>query len=71
MEYGTTRTETWRSGHRRYGLFGPKSEHGRTYQTQTTIYEERNCQEYTDGSKEYSDWKVVNSVSNEVKINEW
>ena len=71
LEYGTTRTETWRSGHRRYGLFGPKSEHGRTYQTQTIINEERTCQEYTDGTKEYSDWKKVNSTSKEVVINSW
>lgn len=71
LEKGATRTETWKSGSRRYGLFGPRKGHGRTYQTQTTIYEERTCQEYTDGSKEYSDWKKVNSVSNEVVINSW
>ena len=68
---GGTRTDTWKSGPRDFIIFGPREGHGRTYQTQTTIYEERNCQEYTDGSKEYSDWKVVNSVSKEVKINEW
>ena len=32
---------------------------------------ERICQEFTNGSKEYSDWKIVNSVSKEVVINEW
>lgn len=71
MEYGSTRNETWRSDNRRYLLFGPRSEHGKTYQTLITIYEERTCQEYTDGTKEYSDWKKVNSIPTEIVINDW
>ena len=70
LEYGATRKEEW-TGDRRYKFFGPKKHHGRTYQTQTTIYEERFCQEYTDGSKEYSDWKQYNSNSKEVVTSSW
>ena len=69
LEYGGTRTETWK-GHRSM-IIGHRKRHGRTYQTQTTIYEERFCQEYTDGSKEYSDWKKYNSISKEVVISSW
>ena len=79
IEKGETRTERWKSGPREFSLnlpiislsFGSREEHGKTFQTQTTIYEERICQEFTNGSKEYSDWKIVNSVSKEVVINEW
>ena len=70
MEYGKSWDETWTGG-RRYGLFGPKSHHGKTFQMQTLIYEERTCQKFTDGSIEYSDWKVVNRQTNQVKINSW
>ena len=52
-------------------IIGHRKRHGRTYQTQTTIYEERFCQEYTDGSKEYSDWKIVSSCEKEVIIDSW
>ena len=69
LEYGSTWTDTWK-GHRPFP-FGHRKRHGRTYQTQTTIYEERFCQEYTDGSKEYSDWKKYNSISKDVVINSW
>ena len=70
MEYGKTWSDTWR-GHRRYGAFGPRSHHGRTYQMQITINEERNSQKFTDGSIEYSDWKEVNRQSNQVTISSW
>ena len=69
LEYGATWTHKWK-GHRPFP-FGHRKSHGRTYQTQTTIYEERFCQEYTDGSKEYSDWKKYNSISKDVVINSW
>lgn len=71
MEYGRTWTDTWKSGSRRYGLFGPRQGHGRTYQMQTTINEERTCQEFTDGSIEQSDWREVNRATNQVTINSW
>lgn len=70
MEYGKTWSDTWK-GHRRYGPFGPRKNHGRTYQMQTTIYEERTSQKFTDGSIEYSDWKEMNRQSNQVTIKSW
>ena len=70
MEYGKTWSDTWR-GHRRYELFGPRSNHGRTYQIQIAIFEERTSQKFTDGSIEYSDWKEVNRQSNQVTIKSW
>ena len=71
MEYGNTWTDTWKSGPREFILFGPRESHGKTYQIQTTINEERTCQNYTDGSVEYSDWKEVNRQSNQVTISTW
>ena len=71
IEHGRTRTDRWKSGPRKYIIFGPRKAHGRTYQTQTTITEERTCQKYTDGSIEYSDWKIVKSSSREVVIHSW
>ena len=50
-EYRSTNTRTWKSGGRRYWIAGPKESHGETTQIQTTIYEERSCQKYTDGSE--------------------
>lgn len=70
-EVGGTWTDTWKSGGRRYLIAGPRESHGRTYQNQTTIYEERTSQEYTDGSIEYSDWKEVKRDSRQVCINSW
>ena len=69
LEYGPKRIETWRKKMCR--LYGPRKQYGRVYQTQTTIFEERICQEYTDGSKEYSDWKIVSSCEKEVIIDSW
>ena len=68
LEYGSTRTETWKGSK---NIFFHRKRHGRTYQTQKKIYEERFCQEYTDGSKEYSNWKEFNSESKEVVIDSW
>ena len=71
MEYGRTWTDTWKSGGRRYVICGPRSGHGRTYQMQTTINEERTCQEFTDGSIEQSEWKEVSRQTNQVTIKSW
>lgn len=71
MEYGATNTRTWKSGGRRYIIAGPREGHGETTQVQTTIYEERTCQQYTDGSVEYSEWKEVRRESRQVVINSW
>ena len=70
-EYGKTWSRTWKSGGRRYIIAGPRDTHGETYQMQTTIYEERTSQEFTDGSIEHSDWKEVNRDSKQVTINNW
>ena len=70
-EIGRTWTETWKSGGRRDLIAGPKKSHGRTYQMQTTIYEERSCQKFTDGSTEESNWRETNRVTNQVTINNW
>jgi GTP-binding protein EngB required for normal cell division len=71
-EVGGTWTDRWES--RRgglSGLFGGTREHGRTYQNQTTIYEERQKQEFTDGSVEYTDWKEVKRNTQQVCIKSW
>ena len=70
MEYGKTWSDTWTGG-RRYGLFGPKSHHGKTFQMQIIIYEQRNSQKFTDGSIEQSDWKEIYRIPNQVIINSW
>ena len=70
-EYGKEWSDTWKSGPRYFIFFGPRESHGKTYQIQTTINEERTCQNYTDGSVEYSDWKEVNRQSNQVTIRSW
>ena len=38
---------------------------------QTTIYEERTSQAFTDGSIENSKWKEVKRDTKQVKINSW
>ena len=70
-EIGRTWSDTSKSGPRRYFIAGPRKRHGITYQMQTTIYEERTHQEYTDGSVELSDWKEIKRDTRQVKINEW
>jgi len=70
-EIGRTWSETRKSGKKRYGFFGPRKRHGKTYQIQTTIFEERTSQEYTDGSVEFSEWKEVKKDSRQVTINKW
>ena len=70
-EIGRTWSETWKSGSKRYLIVGPRKRHGRTYQIQTTIFEERTSQEYTDGSVEFSEWKDVKKDRRQVKIKEW
>ena len=72
-EIGKTWTDIWRVKRCYHGCynFGPKKSHGRTYQTQTIITEERTCQEFTDGSIEQSDWKEINRITNQVIINSW
>ena len=71
IEYGKKWSDTWKSGSRRYGICGPRKGHGVTYQIQATIYEERTCQAFTDGSIEESDWKEVKRDSRQVKIASW
>ena len=70
-EFGATWSDTWKSGGRRYIVAGPRKSHGRTYQNQTIIYEERTNQKYTDGSEEYTDWKEVKRETKQVLINSW
>ena len=69
-EIGRTWSDPWKSD-RRFGFIGPRKKHGKTYQKQTTIFEERKNQEYTDDSVEFSDWKEVKRDTREVIINEW
>ena len=40
-EIGRTWSETWKSGSRRYWIARSRKRHGRKYQIQTTIFEER------------------------------
>ena len=68
QELGASWSRTWKSGSRRYWVAGPKKSHGETYQNQTTIYEERSIQEFTDGSIEKSEWKEIKRDSKDVKI---
>ena len=69
MEYGNTWTDTWK-GHRKFP-FGHRKRHGRTYQNQTTVFEERTSQKFTDGSIEYSNWKEVKRDTRQVVVNSW
>ena len=62
VEYGKTWTETWS----KHVCFGPRRSHGTTYQMQITINEERTLQEFTDGSIEKSDWKVIEKITKQV-----
>lgn len=71
QELGASWSRTWKSGSRRYWVAGPKKSHGETYQNQTTIYEERSIQEFTDGSIEKSEWKEIKRDSKDVKIASW
>ena len=71
LEKGRQWSDTWKSGPRDFLIFGPRESHGRTYEMQTTIYEERTCQAFTDGSVENSDWKEVKRESRQVTIKEW
>ena len=71
IEYGKTWTETLKRRH--YicqPIWGPKFP-GRTYRMQIKIDEERTCQEFTDGSIEKSDWKIVLIQNRRVIINSW
>ena len=72
VEIGGTLDETWeekRGG--LSGVFGGKRQHGKKYQNQTTIYEEREKQEFTDGSVEYTDWRETKRDSRQVVIDRW
>ena len=72
IEYGKTWTETLKRRH--YicqPIWGPRNFHGRTYLMQIKIDEERTCQEFTDGSIEKSDWKIVLIQNRRVIINSW
>ena len=71
IEKGKRWSETWKSGDREYIFFGPRESHGVTYEMQTTIYEERTSQAFTDGSIENSKWKEVKRDTKQVKINSW
>ena len=53
------------------GFFGGKRQRGKKYQNQTTIYEEREKQEFTDGSVEYTDWRETKRDSRQVVIDRW
>ena len=68
LEKGATWTKTWKSGGRRYIVAGPRKTHSATYQKQTTIYEERTVQKFTDNSIETSEWKEVNRYTRDVEI---
>lgn len=72
LEVGGTWDDTWevRRGGIREAL-GQKEQHGRKYQNQTTIYEEREKQEFTDGSVEYTDWREIRRDSRAVCIDSW
>ena len=65
---GATRTEKHKYGARRYGLFGPRDYETITYQKCTTIYEQREKQEYTAGEPTYTEWKEVRRETIERKI---
>lgn len=72
VETGGTWDETWdekRGGVS--GFFGGKRQRGKKYQNQTTIYEEREKQEFTDGSVEYTDWRETKRDSRQVVIDRW
>lgn len=72
VEKGNTWSNTWES--RRggiAGLLGSTRSHGVKYQNQTTIYEERQKQKFTDGSEEFTEWKEVRRDTKAVKIAEW
>ena len=72
VEKGGTWDETWdekRGGVS--GFFGGKRQRGKKYQNQTTIYEEREKQEFTDGSVEYTDWRETKRDSRQVVIDRW
>ena len=71
IEKGKRWSETWKSGDREYFFFGPRERHGVTYEMQTTIYEERTSQAFTDGSIENSKWKEVKRDTKQVKIKSW
>lgn len=72
VEYGGTWKEEWESKRGGIsGLLGKTRPHGRKYQSQTTIYEEREKQEFTDGSVEYTDWKETKRDTRSVVIDSW
>ena len=72
VECGGTWEDTWTSKRGGLaGLLGGKRSHGKKYQNQTTIYEEREKQEFTDGSVEYTDWKETRRDSRQVCIASW
>jgi GTP-binding protein EngB required for normal cell division len=69
---GGTWDDTW--DERRGGLsgfFGGKRQRGRKYQNITTIYEQREKQEFTDGSVEYTDWREAKRESRQACIDSW
>ena len=68
LEYGKTWTETLK---RRPPCFGLQKRHSRTFREQIIIYEERTIKEFTDGTKEYSDWKEIKRETKQEIINSW
>ena len=71
IEYGKTWTETLKRRHYICQPICVPKFPGRTYQMQIKIDEERTCQEFTDGSIEKSDWKIVLIQNQRVIINSW
>jgi len=68
---GAKRTVCTGVGGHEFGFFGHRSHYYDERQTITTIYEERERQEYTAGDPTFTDWHQVRSETSEKVIRSW